>query len=153
MMKTANLLDEVISTMKVVEKASAELGYPITSDDYYIEDLGCPHKAKSFPKNSVAVYMFAYNNQFLKIGKANQKTRARYESQHYGLNAPSTFARSLCADTEANYGITEETSRQWIETNCQRINVIIKAEKGKAATEIVEAIMHYKFRPKYEGAL
>lgn len=153
MMTTAKFLDEVTAAMKVAEKASAELGYPITSDDYYIEDLGCPHMPKSFPKNSVAVYMFAYNGIFLKIGKANQKTKARYESQHYGFAAPSTLAKSLCADERAGYGITRETTRQWIETNCHRINVIIKAEKGKAATELVEAIMHYKFRPKYEGAI
>lgn len=52
MMTTAKFLDEVTAAMKVAEKASAELGYPITSDDYYIEDLGCPHMPKSFPKNS-----------------------------------------------------------------------------------------------------
>lgn len=153
MMKTVNLLDEIKSVMLLVEKLSMELGDPITAEDYYIEDLGCPHKPKMLPKNSVAVYLFAYQGEWLKIGKANKKTGARYLSQHYGFKAPSTLAKSLCADTNADYGITPETARQWITTNCQRINVIMKAEKGSAATELVEAIFHYKFRPKYEGAL
>lgn len=153
MMKTANHFNDIKNAMSIVEKLSAELGHPITSEDYYIEDLGCPHKAKCLPKESVAVYMFAYNDEWLKMGKANQKTRARFLSQHYGFGASSTLAKSLCADTNANYGITSSTAREWIETNCRRINVIIKAEKGKAATELVEAIFHYRFRPKYEGSL
>ena len=40
-----------------------------------------------------------------------------------------------------------------VEQNTYRINILVKAEMGKVATELVEAIMHYKFRPKYEGAI
>lgn len=155
MMKTANYLTEVQSVMLLVEEISARLGNPIMSDDYYIEDLGCPHvKPKNLPKGYAAVYMFAYNGEWLKIGKANSKSQARYTSQHYGFNAMSTLSKSLATDPiMSKYEIYKDNSRAWVEQNTYRINILVKVEMGKAATELVEALMHYKFRPKYEGAI
>lgn len=141
--------------MLYIEEVSARLGQPITAEDYFIEDLGCPHvKPKNLPKGYAAVYMFAYNSEWLKIGKANIKSKARFTSHHYGFNAKSTLAKSLASDvTMKDYGICRETARAWIAQNTYRINILVKAEKGKAATELIEAIMHYKFRPRYEGAI
>lgn len=155
MTKTANYLTEVKTVMLMIEEISAQLGNPITADDYAIEDLGCPHiKPKNLPKGYAAVYMFAYNGEWLKIGKANAKSKARYTSHHYGFNAKSTLSKSLAADqTMSEYGICRENSRAWVEQNTYRINILIKAEKGKAATELIEAMMQYKFRPRYEGAI
>lgn len=154
-MKIANLLYEVKAAMKVVETISAQLDDPITADDYIVETLGCPHrKPKNLPKGYAAVYMFAYNSEWLKIGKANSKSMARYTSQHYGFNAMSTLAKSLASDKMMSaYGISCENAREWIEQNTYRVNILIKNEKGKAATALVEAVMHYKFRPRYEGAI
>lgn len=146
---------EIVETMRYIEEISARLGQSITSSDYYIEDLGCPHsKPKNLPKGYAAVYMFAYNGEWLKIGKANTKSKARYTSHHYGFNALSTLPKSLAADPAmSKYGICKENSRTWVEQNTYRINILIKSEIGKAATELIEAVLHYKFRPRYEGAL
>ena len=154
-MKIANLLDEVKAAMNIVETISAQLGDPITADDYIIENLGCSHrKPKNLPKGYAAVYMFAYKGEWLKIGKANSKSVARYTSQHYGFNAMSTLAKSLASDNAmGEYALSRENAREWIEQNTYRVNVLIGNEKGKAATELVEAVMHYKFRPRYEGAI
>lgn len=102
------------------------------------------------------IYMFIFENNndisFLKIGKANANSNARFCSQHYGFNAPSTLAKSLCNDSEfIKYGITMETVKGWILTNLHRINIYIKSDCGKAATELIEAILHYKYRPRFEG--
>ena len=43
--------------------------------------------------------------------------------------------------------------KDWMLTNLHRINIYIKENCGKAATEFVESIMHYAFRPKYEGSI
>lgn len=147
--------EQVIAAMRIIEKLSAELDCPITDADYYIEDLGCPHdKPKNIPKGYAAVYLFAYNGEWLKIGKANAKSKARFTSHHYGFNAKSTLPKSICADRDMqDCGMNRENARSWIEQNTRRINILVKAEKGKAATELIEAVLHYKFRPRYEGAL
>ena len=152
-MKTENFFEEVKSVMLYIEEVSARLGQPITATDYYIENLGCPHrKPKNLPKGYGAVYMFAFNGEWLKIGKVNSKSQARFTSQHYSFNAMSTLSKSLAADKKMQeYGICRETSRAWVEQNTYRINILVKAEIGIAATELIEAMLHYKFRPRSEG--
>ena len=140
--------------MKIVEGLSRELGDAISSIDYYIEDMGCPHKQPAkLPEGYSAVYMFVLEKddeyEFLKIGKANSKSTARFTSQHYGFSAQSTLAKSLCDDPD--FDIKPEEVKEWIMSNLRRINIYIKSDCGKAATELVEAIMHYAFRPRYEG--
>ena len=148
--------DEVARKMRIVESLSKELGDAITSIDYYIEDMGCPHKQpSSLPTGFSAVYMFVLENndeyQFLKIGKANSKSQARFVSQHYGFSAQSSLAKSLYNDPEFN--IDKENVKEWMLANLRRINIYIRSDCGKAVTELVEAVMHYAFRPKYEGSI
>ena len=149
--------DVLVQAMKNIEELSEKLGYKIKSDDYYIEDMGCPHKfPKSLPKGYGAVYLFVYGNddkyEFLKIGKANQKSSARFVSQHYGFNAMSTLAKSICQDPQFQaMGLLPENVKEWMFRNLHRLNIYIKVECGKATTELVEAILHYQFRPRYEG--
>lgn len=146
--------DEIIKIMQDVESLSSLLGYPIDSSDYFIEDLGCPHEPSNLKSGYGAVYMFFYNSQALKIGKANANTRNRFKYQHYGFKAPSTLAKSVCADEQFKaLGVNQENVRDWLKNNTRRINIQITGKDIEAVTELVEAILHYKFRPRYEGAL
>ena len=150
------LLDEIKTTMKYGEEVTRTLGHALTADSYDIKDAVCPHQQTPLPKGYAAVYIFAYKTgnkyECLKIGKANAKSNARFTSQHYGFSSPSTLARSICNDDEfRKMGVTEENVKEWILNNLRRINIFIKAEEGKAATELIEALLHYKFRPRYEG--
>ena len=152
------LIDDIKNTMKYVEEVTGKLGYALPSESYYIEDSGCPHKQSSLPKGYAAVYIFAHLSgteyECLKIGKANANSAARFTSQHYGFNASSTLAKSICNDNEfRQIGVTEANVKEWMLKNLYRINIFIAAEQGKAATELVEAILHYKFRPRYEGSI
>lgn len=150
------IVDDIRDTMNYIEDITRKLGYTLPSKFYYIEDAGCPHKQSSLPKGYAAVYIFAYRletkYECLKIGKANANSNARFTSQHYGFSAPSTLAKSICNDYEfCQMGITRENVKEWMLNNLYRINIFISADQGKAATELVEAVLHYRFRPRYEG--
>lgn len=154
------VIEEIEQTMDFVEKITATLGYPITKNDYYIEDMGCPHAQPRLPKGYAAVYIFVYESdcdysktcEFLKIGLVNEKSNARFTSQHYGFNAPSTLAKSICSDKAfIALGINNSNVKEWILNHLQRINIYIKSDCGKESRELVEAILHYKYRPRYEG--
>ena len=153
------IIDEIKYAMEYVEEITKKLGDVITKEDYYIEDMGCPHKQPAqLPRGYAAIYMFALGNEneyeFLKIGKANAKSEARFTSQHYGFSAPSTLAKSICADKEfQNKGITIDNVKEWMLKNLRRINICIKTSCGMKATELVEAVMHYKFNPRFEGSI
>lgn len=113
--------------------------------------MGCPHNQPSkMPVGFAAIYIFAYNDEFLKIGKANANSNARFVSQHYGFSAPSTLAKSICLDKEfASLGVNQENVKSWMLENLHRINIYVKS--NKATTELVEAVLHYTFRPRFEG--
>ena len=146
-----NLKDEIY---QMIENVSESLGRKLTEGkEIVIEDRGYPHKPPSMlPENCATVYSFIYNGEFLKTGKANKKSNARYTSHHYGFNAPSTLAKSICKDARMQpFGINAGNVREWIMQNTQRIDILIKCENSEWATNLIEAIMHYKYKPRYEG--
>lgn len=150
------IADDIKHTMEYIEEVTRELGYALSEKSYYIEDAGCPHKQPSLPKGYAAIYIFAYESEtgceYLKIGKANAKTGPRFTSQHYGFSARSTLAKSICSDNRfCQMGINQKNAKEWMLNNLHRVNIFISVEQGKAITELVEAILHYKFRPRYEG--
>lgn len=153
--KTVNgkLVTQIKNTMEYIEIVASNLGEKI--EEYYIGDMGCPHKQPSnLPKGYSAIYIFVYikddDCEFLKIGKVNEKSTARFVSQHYGFSAPSTLAKSLCKDNRfALQGVSESNVKEWMLNNLHRINIYVKS--NKAQTELIEAMLHYAFRPTYEG--
>jgi len=151
------IIDNVREKMKYLEKITKDLGDALLPSNYYIEDMGCPHRQPSrLPEGHAAIYIFVYGDEakyeFLKIGKANAKSGAWFISQHYGFSAPSTLAKSLCADEEfLRAGVSDINVKAWMLNNLHRINIYIKTDQGKAVTELVESVLHYTFRPRYEG--
>ena len=144
----------IAEVMQHAVELSEKLGFAIAQDDYCIEDLGCPHKPKTLPLGYGGVYFFVYRGEFLKIGKANANSNARYNSQHYGFSVPSTLAKSICADPAfAPLQLNASNIRPWMLANLHRLNVLVKEADCKAVTELVEAVMHYALRPRYEGAI
>ena len=137
----------------LIHEVTLAIGKPILKDKYEVVDRGLPHIPPTrLPDGKMAIYMFLLGDEFLKIGKANYRSNARFCSQHYGLNAPSTLAKSLLSDSEMNYlNITSSNIKNWIKTNCQRIDIIVDADLGVFALELIEGIMHYKYEPRYEG--
>ena len=148
------MIEKIKKTMQELEAFSERLNNPIKTGDYFIEDLGCPHKFSKLKNGHGAVYLFFYIGIALKVGKANNKAVSRFNYQHYGFNAPSTLAKSLCSDEEfVQMGITKENVKEWILQNTHRINIQIGGKDVEAATELIEAVFHFQFRPRYEGAL
>ena len=145
------MIDIIKQKMKFIEEITRQLRYTLSEDDYFIEDMGCPHnQPKKMPNGYAAIYIFIYRDEFLKIGKANEKSNARFVSQHYGFSAPSTLAKSICSDEEfVSLGVNQENVKMWMMENLHRINIYVKS--NKATTELVEAVLHYAFRPRFEG--
>lgn len=138
---------------KIIEEISEMLGKPIHKDQYKVIDRGMPHSPQSLPTGMMGVYTFWYNGSFLKIGKAGPKSNARFFSQHYNpRSAQSTLAASILVDKNMrSKGITEENVGEWIRNNCRRIDILLDVSLGIFALELVEAALHYKYEPTYEG--
>lgn len=57
----------------IIQTVSKELGTIIPSESYEVILREKPHNPCSLPSGKMAVYMFRYNDQFLKIGKVGPK--------------------------------------------------------------------------------
>lgn len=92
-----NLNEEIA---KLITNASAAIGRPmIEGIDFEVICQTLNNKPLRLPNNKIAVYTFYYNGNFLKIGQANIKSNARYQSHHYHIKSGrSTLANSLVAD-------------------------------------------------------
>lgn len=135
---------------------------PLPPGSLRIELLGAPHQRPTLPPDTQAVYAFFLGDVCLKVGKAGPLSGARFTSQHYGLNAPSTLARSLltrCGDLEGlvSAGRLEElaaldagTIGPWLERNTSRVSVFLPGEAGREVLSLAEAFLQCRWKPVYE---
>lgn len=129
------------------------LDKPLDTSKYVIIDRKVPHCTKPLPKGKMGIYCFYYNGKFLKIGKVGPKSNARFLSQHYNPNSSkSNLASSILNDSKINYlNLNEKNISDWIKNNCQRIDILLDESLGIFSLELIEAILHYKYQPVYEG--
>lgn len=90
---------------KLIPDASSAIGKPIIEgNDFYMVYQGLKHKPLPLPTGKIEVYTFYYNGEFLKIGQANAKSKARYQSHHYHTRSgKSTFANRLLVEDNEIY--------------------------------------------------
>ena len=134
-------------------KALTLAGVTLEKTSIMVDDLGCPHIPRGLPKGKMAVYTFQRDGKYLKIGKVGPKSSARFKNQHYGPHrAKSNLARSLLADADlAMCSLSENNIDQWIRNNIRRVDILIDERTDIFVLNFLEAFLHCKFRPKYEG--
>jgi len=118
-----------------------------------VEFLRAPHKPGSLPKGKMAVYGFWWDGTWLKIGKAGEKSNARYVSQHYTGNAPSSLAGSIRNDERMRCisDLDGKDLAAWIKRETSRVNILLPATRNKALMSLLEAFLHVRLHPRYEG--
>jgi hypothetical protein len=137
---------------------------PVVESQVRYELLPAPHKhPTNLPPGLQAVYAFLVGDHCLKVGKAGPKTQARFTSQHYGMNAPSTLAKSILANRQylatilsgARRGevdaINEATVGAWIERNTARLHVFLPSPLGALPLSLLEAFVQCRLNPTFEG--
>lgn len=151
--KGMSIVEYIEEFKEIINKVSEILGKPINAEDYKVVDRGIPHEPKSLPSGMMGVYTFNYNGKFLKIGKAGPQSNARFSSQHYNpKSAQSTLAASILMDNNIrDMGANENNISEWIKNNCRRVDILLDKKLGIFTLELVEAILHYKYEPIYEG--
>ena len=145
-----NLANEIEN---VLNRVFDSLGKPLDKTKYQIVDRKVPHTPKSLLPHQMGIYAFYYNNEFLKIGKVGVKSNARFFSQHYNpKSSMSNLAKSILQDEKMkSLKLNEENISQWIKDNCQRIDILLDEELGIFTLDLIEAVLHFVYQPRYEG--
>lgn len=139
---------------KDIEQALADFQKDYSTLKYDLEFQEAPHEHPTkLPAGKMAVYGFWWSNAgWLKIGKAGQKSERRYTHQHYNEGNISTLAGSIARDSRMSEFIrTSNKIGDWIEENCSRVNILISASHGEQGLKDLEAFLHERLKPRYEG--
>ncbi|MGB6086962.1 hypothetical protein [Parvibaculum sp.] len=143
---------EVLADFATVARLA---GVSLTQGDIRLEELPAPHTPPArLPAGHMAVYVFSFGADVLKVGKVGPKSQARYTSQHYNPgSSQSTLAASMIADAEwLGLGETERAGiGSWIRSNVDRVNVLIPAPHGIPVLTLLESFLQCRLRPRYEG--
>lgn len=144
--------DEIETDKQLIISILNQTGINVENSQIRFVDCGNPHKS-NYPMNHVAIYTFHYQGRFLKIGKVSEKNKSRFYSHHYHPSRNrSNLSKSILADPAmSKYNLDSETVGDWIRMNTKRVNLIIDAPLGLFALNLIEAILHALYAPKYEG--
>ena len=146
-------MDYVAEFDEIIREVSGALGKTFDKCKYEIIDRGVPHIPKKLPDGKMGIYTFWYDGKFLKIGRVGSNSKERFYNQHYlPKSAPSTLAASILNDKRMQGKcISEDNVGAWIKNNCRRIDILMDADLGIFSLELIEAALHYKYEPVYEG--
>ena len=151
-MNTFDDLNPLLQDFQTVAKLA---GINLLPDMLILEKLPAPHKPPSrLPERKMAVYVFFWNHTCLKVGKVGPKSQARYTSQHYNPSSSmSNLAKSLVLRHKeiGLSDITETNVGDWMKTNTNRINFLLDVNCGIALLSLLEAFLHCRLQPKFEG--
>ena len=145
-----------------IDNVFKALGKPVDVDKIHFLLQEKEHKNPDFQDGCMYVYSFWLEgeDQPLKIGKAGPRSKARYTSHHYNKNSSkSCLAKRIADDADfvQKYAIGSVESKylnKWIHDNCYRIDIEMPFGKDGFdlyTLELVEAIMHNLYPPKFEG--
>ncbi len=147
-----NDIDSALADFVTVAKVA---GDPVNIEDLRVEYLPAPHKSPSnLPTGKMAVYAFSWDGTWLKVGKVGPKSQARYVSQHYNAgSAQSTLAGSLIVDPKMStiVGFDQHNPGAWIKASTCRVNILLPSSRNKELLSLLEAFLHVRLKPRYEG--
>jgi len=140
--------------LQLLGKAAAKAGFIVNLNDLLLLQWAAgiqTHIPFALPQNTAAVYIFKWNGTYLKVGKVNSNSNARYQYHHYDPNSSrSNISKSILNDIEMMPIIGAIPPGVWIKENTTRFNILIPNSLGKNFVHFAEAFFILKCNPKYE---
>lgn len=146
--------------VEVISQISKILGREIDTDRLKFIFSTKGHENPKFEKGYMYIYSFWHDDFYepLKIGKAGPKSKRRYERSHYDPeSSKSCLAGSLVNDEyfSTKYNLNKDNVSSWMHENLQRINIQVPFDVDSGfdyfTLELIEVILHYKYKPYFEG--
>lgn len=141
--------------LKIVASAANLAGFHVDEGDLRLLSWNAgiqTHIPEKLPAGFCAVYIFKWNDKYLKVGKANSKSNARYQSHHYiAESSNSNLSKSLLGNTEFQTLFANTTTSSWLKENVHRYNILIPKNLGGKFVNFVEAFFILKCNPVFEG--
>ena len=111
----------------------------------------CHKRPRQLRHGERGVYAFFQGHTWLRIGQTVYPQR--FTSQHYGTRrANSTSAKDIWTNKEEfGYDGPEEEIGEWIFETFGRANLILPARWPATISPLLEAYLHHRLHPRFEG--
>jgi hypothetical protein len=110
------------------------------------------HRPTRLQRGFAAIYIFKWNDNYLKVGKVNSNSNARYQSQHYNPNSSnSNLSKSIINEPEFEALLGDIHPGDWLKIHTDRYNILIPERLGKNFVHFVEAYFILKCNPMFEN--
>lgn len=144
-------VDHILADLRRVAKLVA---IQLSDKNVTPQILLAPHAPPAtLPPGKMAVYVFLWGSNCLKVGRAGPKSAARYTSQHYAPGSSrSNLARSLL-EVKNELGLrhlNEANVGRWIRRHSDRINFLLDKKLGKRALALVETFLQCRLKPRFD---
>lgn len=143
-----------IQDLQSLTNAALSANYSVNIDNLILEvwEAGLEtHVPRNLRKNYAAIYIFNWQDRFLKVGKVNANSNARYLSQHYNANSSnSNLSKSLINDQSFRELIGETPPGIWLKQNTTRYNILISTQLSKNFVTFSESFFILKCNPIFE---
>lgn len=149
-------MDEFVSSaLADFKRVVALAGVDAPVDQIRKQILRKPHKAKPLPAGWMGIYSFFLNGRTLKVGKVGPNSGPRFTYQHYTGSAPSTLRGSILSNQNliGVAGLSAENVTDWIRENTDRIDLLVPEDFGIPLLSLLEAFLHVRWNPVFEGRL
>lgn len=146
-------LEELSKSLTLFFEVTKLAGVTLSDDDIKI-DCCINHKVASLGKNKMAVYVFSFKGDCLKVGKAGPRSQARYISHHYNASSSqSNLSKSLLAHRHEPrfFSVPEDNPGAWIKQNVERVNFILDKSVGIPVLNLLESFLQCRLNPCFEG--
>lgn len=123
-----------------------------------------PHSPpRSLPNAKQAVYCFFLQERCLKVGKVGPRNNTRFVYHHYGCHSTSSLPKSILANKKKVLDLLgshahaelqtldEQTIGPWVKQHTSRLNLLLPASVGPHVLTLVEAFLHVRLQPLFEG--
>lgn len=110
------------------------------------------HVQQNLDANNAGIYIFKWNERYLKVGMDNSVSGKRFKVYHYNPNSTtSNLSRSLITEPEFQALIGDNHPGNWIRANTHRFNILIPKRLEKNFICFAEAFFILKCNPFFEG--
>jgi hypothetical protein len=135
--------------------AASSAGYEVKTDDLQLLTWNAgidTHVPRALQNTFAAVYIFKWNDTYLKVGKVNTNSNARYQSQHYNANSSnSNLSKSILNEPEFKALLGGISPGDWLKIHTNRYNILIPESLGKNFVHFAEAFFILKCNPMFEN--
>lgn len=109
------------------------------------------HGPQNLDVNFAGIYIFKWNDRYLKVGMDNSVSGNRFRVYHYNPNSTtSNLSKSLILEPEFQALIGDMAPGNWIRENTHRFNILIPKRLGKNFICFAEAFFILKCNPLFE---